>query len=217
LLGSSGVDVQDWFSSTGVRQRVPWGAGTWSISWDTARTTTNNPFTSFDPNLESGLQIAYSQPLIRDRRIDQSRAQYIVAKRNRDSSELRFQESVVQTVATVKQAYWTLEAAIANVDVQQRSLELAQELARQNRIRVDAGQTPPLDLVQSEAEIAQRRENLIQAKTTAEDAEDRLRRLIMNPTEDAFWKVKLDPIETPPPADALPDIDEVVAKTVANR
>jgi outer membrane protein TolC len=217
LLGPSGVDVHDWFSSTGVRQRVPWGAGTWSISWDTARTTTNNPFTTFDPNLESGLQVAYSQPLLRDRRIDQPRAQYIVAKRNRDNSELRFQESVVQTVATVKQAYWTLEAAIANVDVQQQSLELAQELARQNRIRVDAGQTPPLDLVQSEAEIAQRRENLIQAKTTAADAEDQLRRLIMDPDDDGFWKTHIDPSEPPPLVQSAIDVDAAVARAVAGR
>jgi len=41
LLGDTGVDVKDWFSTTGVRQRLPWGAGTWSISWDAARTTTN--------------------------------------------------------------------------------------------------------------------------------------------------------------------------------
>ena len=35
LLGERGVDVNDWFSSTGVRQRLPWGSGTWSVSWDT--------------------------------------------------------------------------------------------------------------------------------------------------------------------------------------
>ncbi|HEX4565925.1 MAG TPA: TolC family protein, partial [Vicinamibacterales bacterium] len=217
LLGASGVDVHDWFSSTGVRQRVPWGAGTWSLSWDAARTTTNNPFTSFDPYLESGLQLAFSQPLLRDRRIDQSRAQYIIAKRTRDGTELRFQESVVQTVATVKQAYWTLEATIANVGVQQRSLELAQELARQNRIRVDAGQIPPLDLVQSEAEVAQRRENLIQARTDAEDAEDRLRRLIMDPSDDAFWHAHLDPTEPPPAVETAPEVDAAVARAVSSR
>jgi hypothetical protein len=46
-------------------------------------------------------------------------------------------------VAGVKQAYLTLKATIANVAVQQRSLELA-EVARQNKIRVDAGQIAPL-------------------------------------------------------------------------
>src|SRR5919197_82626 len=171
LLGDKGVDVQDWFSSTGVRQRLPWGAGTWSISWDTARTATNSPISSFDPNLQSGVQLAFSQPLLKDRTIDAARQQYIIAKRNRDSSELRFRESVVQTVAAVKEAYWTFKAKLANVGVQQRSLELAQELARQNRIRVDAGQIPPLDLVQAEAEVAQRREGLIEAKAVTEDAE----------------------------------------------
>src|SRR5262245_11347655 len=38
LLGETGVDSSDLFSSTGVRQRLPWGSGTWSVSWDTART-----------------------------------------------------------------------------------------------------------------------------------------------------------------------------------
>src|SRR5262245_7657863 len=153
LLGERGVDVNDVFSSTGIRQRLQWGAGTWSLSCDTARTTSNSPINSFDPALQSGFQLAFSQPLLKDRKIDAARQQYIIARRNRESSELRFRESVVQTVAAVKQAYWTLKATIANVAVQQRSLDLAEELARQNKIRVDAGQIPPLDLVQAEAEV----------------------------------------------------------------
>jgi len=217
LLGDTGVDVHDWFSSTGVRQRVPWGGGVWSVSWDTARTTSTNPFVSFDPNLQSGIQAAFSQPLLKDRPIDAARRQYVVAKRNRDSSELEFRQAVVQTVAAVKQAYWTLKAAIANVGVQQRSLELADELARQNRIRVDAGQIPPLDLVQAEAEVAQRRENLIQARATAGDAEDRLRRLIMDPSDTAFWRVSLDPIDTPPEPGMAPEADAAVAAALNER
>src|SRR5712691_1668990 len=210
LLGDRGVDIKDWFSSTGVRQRLPWGAGTWSLSWDTARTTTNSPITSFDPSLQSGFQVAFSQPLLKDRAIDAARQQYIIAKRDQESSELRFRESVVQTVAAVKQAYWTLKASIANVTVQQRSLELAQELARQNKVRVDAGQIPPLDLVQAEAEVAQRRENLIRANTTAEDAEDRLRRLIMDPADALFWQIRIDPSEEPTDRGSLPDVEAAV-------
>ena len=217
FLGESAVDVNDWFSSTGVRQRLPWGAGTWSVSWDTSRTTTNNPISIFDPSLQSGVQLAFSQPLLKDRKIDAARHQYIIARRNEQSSELRFRESVVQTVATVKQAYWTLKATMANVTVQQRSLELAQELARQNSVRVDAGQIPPLDLVQAEAEVAQRKENLIRAKTAAEDAEDRLRRLIMDPGDASFWTMRLDPVEEPAGRVPLPDIDAAVANALKGR
>ena len=217
LLGERGVDVDDLFSSTGVRQRLPWGSGTWSVSWDTSRTTTNNPLTSFDPTLQSGFQLAFSQPLLRDRAIDSPRYQYAIAKRNQDSSDLRFKEAVVQTVAAVKQAYWTLKATRANVDVQQRSLDLARELARENKVRVGAGHIPPLDLVQAEAEVAQRRENLIRAHTLADDAEDALRRLIVGANDTGFWTQRLEPIEEPSVIGPLPDVDAAVAKALDQR
>lgn len=217
LLGERGVDVDDWFSSTGVRQRLPWGSGTWSITWDTARTSSNNPLTSFDPTLESGVQLAFSQPLLRDRKIDSARHQYAVSKRNVEASDLRFREIVVQTIAAVKQAYWTLKATRANVDVQQRSLDLARELARENKVRVDAGQIPPIDLVQAEAEVAQRRENLIRAQAAAGDAEDALRRLIINPKDAGFWQVRLEAIDGLSPVTDLPDIDGAVTKALEQR
>jgi outer membrane protein TolC len=217
LLGDRGIDTNDWFSSTGVRQRLPWGAGTWSASWDASRTTSNSPLTSFDPSVQSGFQVAFSQPLLKDRGIDPVRHQYIIARRNQESSELRFREAAVQTVAAVKQAYWGLKAARANVIVHQRSLELARELVKQNRARVDVGQAPPLDLVQAEAEVAQRRENLIRATADADDAEDRLRRLIVNPDDAAFWRVRLDPVDEPTGRVALPELESAVTKALAER
>ena len=217
LLGTSGVDTRDWFSSTGVRQRVPWGSGTWSVSWDAARTTSNSPLNSFDPSVQSGVQFAFSQPLLRDRKIDAARQQIVIAKRNQESSEFRFRESVVQTVASVKQAYWTLKALRANVTLQESSLDLAQKLAKENEVRVRVGQAPPLDLVQVEAEVADRREGLIRARAAAEDGEDRLRRLIMDPHDASFWQVRVDPTDEPAGRDPLPDLDAIVAKAIDGR
>jgi outer membrane protein len=217
LLGNSSVDTRDWFSSAGIRQRVPWGNGTWSVAWDASRTTSNNLLNSFDPSVQSGFQVAFSQPLLKDRTIDSARQQFIIAKRNEQSSELRFRESAVQTVAAVKQAYWTLKALRANVTVQQRSLELAEELARQNEARVRLGQAPPLDLVQVQAEVADRREGLIRAKAAADDAEDQLRRLIIDPGDRSFWSVHVDPIDEPPGRTAPPDVDAVVAQALDSR
>ncbi len=217
LLGTQGVDTRDWFSSTGVRQRVPWGNGTWSLSWDASRTTSNSLLNSFDPSVQSGFQIAFSQPLLRDRTIDAARQQFVIAKRNEASSELRFRESAVQTVAAVKQAYWTLKALRANVVVQQRSLELADELAKQNEARVRLGQAPPLDLVQVQAEVADRRESLIRAGAAADDAEDQLRRLIIDPADASFWRLRIDPVDEPQGRLPLPDVDAVVAKALETR
>jgi outer membrane protein TolC len=172
LPGISGIQTRDWFSSTGFSQRLQRGGGTWSASWDAARTSTNSPLNTFDPTIQSGLQFAFSQPLVRDRSTDSARAQYVITRRDVASSELHFKQSVVQTIATVKQAYWTFKALTANVTVQQRSLDLAQDLVRQNQARVRVGDAPPLDLVQAQAEVANRRENLIRAQAAARDAVD---------------------------------------------
>ena len=217
LLGTQAIDTSELFSSTGARQRLRHGGGTWSVSWDASRIATSNPFSSFEPSLQSGVLVAFSQPLFRDRKMDSARQQCIVTTRNQESSQLRLRESVVQTVASVKHAYWTLKAAMANVTVQQRSLELAQDLVRQNRARVDVGQVPPLDLVQAEAEVAQRRENLIRAETAARDAEDRLRRLIMDPADTGFWRLRLAPVEEPMSASTPPDADAAVARALDGR
>ena len=149
--------------------------------------------------------------------IDSAQQQLIIAKRNQQSSELRFRESAIQTVAAVKQAYWTLKALRANVTVQQRSLALAEQLAKQNGVRVRVGQAPPLDLVQVQAEVADRRGGLIRAKAAADDGEDELRRLIMDPSRRSFWNVRLDPVDEPRAARRLPDVDAVVAQALDER
>ena len=217
FLGSDAIDTDELFSSAGIRQRLRWGGGTWHASWEASRIGTSSPITSFDPSLQSGLLLAFSQPLFKDRKIDAARHQYIVAERQRQTSDLALKESVVRTVAEVKQAYWTLKAARAHVTVQQRSVELAEDLVRQNRARVAVGQTPPLDLVQAEAEVAQRRENLIRADAVARDAEDHLRRLIMDPEDGSFWKQTIDAVDEVPGSVPPPDVDGAVTNALKGR
>ena len=217
LTGVNGIESRDWFGSAGFSQRLQWGGGTWSASWDAARTSTNSPLNTFDPATQSGIQLAFSQPLFRNRETDSARVQYVITRRDLSSSELRFKQSVVQTVASVKQAYWTYKALTANVTVQQRSLDLAQDLVRQNQARVRVGDAPPLDLVQAQAEVANRRETLIRAQAAARDAEDALRRLIMDPSDAAFWQVHLDPIDAPDANGAPVDVDQAITTALSDR
>ena len=217
LPGTAAIDTQDFFSSTGLQQRLQWGGGTWRASWDAARTTTNSPLSVYDPATQSGIALAFSQPLFRDRAIDEPRLQYIITQRDLQGSELKFRQSVVQTVATVKQAYWTYKALTANVTVQQQSLALAAELVRQNEARVKIGDAPPLDLVQAQAEVANRRENLIRAQAAAKDAEDALRRLIMDPEDTSFWQVQLDLADQPVGDSAPVDVDHAIATALGGR
>ncbi len=112
---------------------------------------------------------------------------------------MRLQEATVHDVGRRRDAPTGSSCRRArSVDVQQRSLDLALELERTNRARVDVGQSPPLDLVAAQAEVAQRRENLIVARTTARQAEDQLRTLIVDPKRADFWTLRLEPADLAP-------------------
>ena len=187
------------------------------MSFNSARTTTTNPLTTFTPSLTSSLQAVFSQPLLRNFKTDAARAQLDLTQRNREIADLRLQEAIARTSADSETAYWSLVSARASVAVQQRSLDLALELERTNRARVDVGQSPPLDLVTARAEVAQRRENLIVARTAALQAEDVLRALIFDPKRTDFWTARLEPADAVPPAGQPPDVDTAVRRALTER
>ncbi len=217
FTGDSSTDTDFWSGSAGVAQLLRRGGGTYDVSFNTARTTTNSPITTFSPSITSSLQAIFSQPLLRNFKTDPARAQLDIAERNRDIEELRLQERIARISADVENAYWLLVAARAAIDVQQRSLDLALELERTNRARVDVGQSPPLDLVAARAEVAQRRENLIVARTAALLAEDALRTRVFDPQRTDFWTARLEPADVVPPVGPPPDVDAAVRRALSER
>jgi HAE1 family hydrophobic/amphiphilic exporter-1 len=215
--GTEGINTNLWSSNFGVSQLLPRGGGTYSAGLDASRTSTNSLLTSLNPQLDAGLTLTLSQPLLRDFKIDPRRAFVETSVRNRELAGSRFRESTVNTGANAEVAYWSLVASIALVDVQQRSLDLALELERNNRARVDVGQSPPLDLVAARAEVAQRQENLIVARTQALQAEDVLRTLIIDPKSADYWLVRLEPADRTPIVGPMPDVDSAVRRALGER
>ncbi|CAN5858057.1 efflux RND transporter permease subunit [soil metagenome] len=217
FFGSEGLETGVWSGTATLFQLMPWGGGNYQIGVDTSRTTTNNLISSLNPSLNARLQLGISQPLLRDFHIDAVRAQVDIARRNRSIADTRLEESVINTGAAAERAYWSLVAALAQTDVQQRALDLALELERTNRARVDVGQSPPLDLVAARAEVAQRRENLIVARTRARQAEDLLRTLIVDTNRQDFWSVRLEPADAVPPVGPARDVDAAVRRALSER
>jgi len=215
--GEDPLTTAYWSGSAGVGQLLPWAGSSYNVSFNTVRTTTTNPLATFSPALTGALQAVFSQPLLRDRKTDNARAQLDITTREREISDLRLQEDIARTSADAESGYWALVAARASVDVQQRSLDLALELERTNRARVDVGQSPPLDLVAAQAEVAQRRENLIVARTTALQAEDVLRSIIFEPGRSDFWTARIEAADAVPPAGPSPDVDTAVRRALNQR
>jgi outer membrane protein TolC len=204
-------------SSLGVGQRLSRFGTSYNVAWTTAHTNSDNFLNSYNPLLQSGVGLTVSQPLFRDFLVDNPRTQLKLAQTSRDVADTRLKDSTVRTAASVKSAYWNLVSARATVDARRTAVELAEELTRVNKAKVDVGQSPPLDEVSAQAEVAANQEQLIIAETNAKLAEDRLRMLIYDPTDRAIWNLSLEPIDTPPTSVTAIDLDAAVTRALANR
>ena len=200
----------------GISQLTKWG-GNYNVSWNSATQSTSNFFTSFNPSVRSTVNFNYSQPLLRNFKIDNARQQLLISTKNREISDVQLRETIVSTVRQVKNAYWQLSYAIASLAVQQQSLELAKESLRNNQTRVEIGTMAPIDIVEAQAEVARNEETVIVAESAIEEAEDGLRALIMDPVAPNFWEINLEPTDTPLLQTREIDIDAAVRNALSKR
>ncbi|MDX1502089.1 MAG: TolC family protein [Thermoanaerobaculia bacterium] len=199
----------------GWSRLVPSG-GTASFSVNNSRFVTNSTFATLNPSFRVDFDLGFSQPLLRNFGTANTRRGIRVARLNRQVSRENFELQVQAVVQLVEQAYWNLVEAREQYVVAEESLALAKELHEQNRIRVDVGTLAPLELVQSEAGIATREEQLIRATAAIGDAEDRLRQLLNVPT-DARWNTLFEPTTEPETAKLEIDLEEAMQTALERR
>ena len=203
--------------SVDVVQEVPWAGGRYAVSWDSSHFSTTNIFSSFDPQLRSSFNANYTQPLLRNLRIDGPRQQIAITRANREISDIQLRRVVVQTRRGVRNAYWDLVYAQSFLEVQRQSLDLAQESLRGNRRRVEVGSMAPIDIVQAESEVARNEEGVILAEVGVGDAEDRLRALVFDPDAPDFWLIQIQPSDNPVLQAPAIDVDAALRNALDNR
>jgi len=217
LAGASGRLTNDSLTANvGANQLLPWGAN-YTVLWDATRGKSNSAYDSPNPSLGSKLNFNFTQPLLRNRAIDNARQQFIVTKMNREISDVSLRQTVLATIRNVKYAYWNLKAANAQLKVAQQSLDLAKESLRNDRSRVEIGTMAPINVVESEAEVARRDEAAIVAESSVRRAEDVLRTLILDTKSATFWTVGFDLTDEPTFAPTVVNVDAVVKAALEKR
>ncbi len=217
LSGATDKLTNDSFQAVvSAQQQFPWG-GNLGIDWNSSRTRSNSSFSSPNPSLRGEISLSYTQPLLRNFKIDSVRQQLLVSRKNREISDVQLQQAVLTTTRSVKSAYWDLAYAVASLGVQRQSLELAQESLRNNRSRVEIGTMAPIDIVEAEAEVAQREEAVLLAEAAVTRAEDALRALVFDPTTPDFWTMRLELTDQPTFQAQTIDLNTAVASAMANR
>lgn len=213
-LQASSFKQQTW--NLGLTQLVAPANGRARLDFDNSRSESDVVFNALNPSFDSSLRLGYTQPLLRNFGRNPGTRALRVARANDKSTASEFERQVNATIQNVDFAYWNLVAAREQLYVSQESLTLAQELHSRNKIQVDVGTLAPLELVQSEAAIATREEDIIRAEAAVGDAADQLRQLLDLPPGDV-WSAEIVPTTKPEIERITIDVDQAIETALASR
>lgn len=151
----------------------------------------------FNPGYTSGLALTLTQPLLKNFGVDINKTFISVAQNNAKVEEHVFTDRVLTVIATVEQTYWEVVFANENLKVAQSALKAAEELLASNRAKAKAGVMAIVDVLQAEAAVAARVEQVIIAEKAIRDQEDQLRRLLNPAEEELRQDVHVIPLDQP--------------------
>lgn len=191
--------------------------GTFSVTANNGRNTTNNVFTSVNPTYTSSLAFQFTQPILRGRSFDQPRRAIEIAKRNLSLTDTQFRQRTIETIATVQRAYWDLTYALRNLQVQRDGVKDAKDQLEHNRRLVDEGQLAPIDVVAAETQVANFEQFVYDALNAVGVAENNLKNLIAADRSDALWSKSVTPIDSVDLEPPLTTLAQALDAAIQNR
>ena len=126
----------------------------------------------------SEARFTLQQHLLRDFWIDADREQIQLRRKDLKISQQALRFQIMKIVLAVELSYYDLLAARENVRVQEKALELRQQLVNETRRRVEVGDLPPLDAEQAETQLENTRTALSAAQEALVGQQDLLKSLL---------------------------------------
>lgn len=193
-----------------VSGNLPYLGGTYALDFSSSRQSTDSTFVTLNPEFPTSVNLNLTQPLWRGLTFDQNRYRIQVARKNLSLSNEQLRQRVIETVTQAIQAYWELDFAYRNLEVQIQAVRLAEQQDASNRRQVKQGILAPVDVIQTQTQISTFEQDVFTAQENLTRAENALKSLISATKEDAIWSMALVPatpidlhVEPPPLADAL--------------
>ncbi|MEO8483591.1 MAG: TolC family protein [Acidobacteriota bacterium] len=200
-----------------ITKTMPWYGGRLTGSFTSLRGSTDKPRTPINPNFNAGGSFSYTQPLLRGLRMDDTRNQIRTLSISRQVADLQLTSTIENTKASVRTAYWNLRQAIEQIEIQRRSLDLANRLFQDNRTKVEIGTLAPIETTTSETQVANAEQALLNAQIQWRTAELTLKRLLAAGPDDPVYTATINPSETAALSIQSVDIAGAVKTALAGR
>lgn len=216
--GSTGTTSTTTYSwSPSVSKQFGKGGGNYFLQFQNSHTNTSNSFSLLNPYYSSNLSLSFTQPLLRDRSIDNNRRQIRIQRKRLDQSDADFRQRTINVITQVQQAYWELVFALRDQQNQLANLNLSRESLRNVEAQIAAGAKAPLERAEVQTELANRESSLLVAVQSVAIAENNLKLLIFKDPSSPEWSAQITPTDSPKFDTTSVNLDEALKAAHDNR
>jgi outer membrane protein TolC len=183
------------------------------------RSSTNSVFATINPSYTGLVQYSLTQHLLKGWGRTNNTSQIRIAQTNQKISEIQFEGQLIDLVAQAQRSYWDLVFAGEDIKIKQRSMDLAQKTLSDNQIQVRIGTLAPIDLVQAESDLANRRVQYVTSTYTEVQTQDQVKKLITSQSDPGLVLAKLNPsqgVRAPEASDVMP-VEAAIKIALENR
>lgn len=191
------------------------------VGFNNNRITTSQLFTNYSPALNSNFRATVTQHLLQGFGPSVNTRFIVQARNTRKISDYAFRQQVLYTVNQIENIYWGLVSAYEDVQSKQRSLQQSTQLASDNRKQLQIGTLAPLDVVQSDSNVASDQQALVNSQSNLEYQQLVMKQAISRNLNDPVLANapviptdRLSILETP---EEKMSVDDLVKEADANR
>ena len=196
--GRSGTTTSTTYSlNPSINKSFELGGGNYTLTFANSHTNTSSSFSFINPYYSSNLSLQFTQPLWRNRSIDNSRRSIRIQKKRLEQSDADFRLRTIDVITQVQRAYWDLVFALRDQQNQFDNLNLTRENLRRVEAQIAVGTKAPLERAEVQTELANRESSLLVAVQGVSIAENNLKQLIFRDPTTREWSAQVTPTDTP--------------------
>jgi HAE1 family hydrophobic/amphiphilic exporter-1 len=200
-----------------ITKQFSTGGGQYQLFFNSQRGTTNQGFARLSPFYSTEVGATFTQPLLRNRSIDQFRHDIRVQRKRLTQSDADFRLQVIAVISQVQLAYWELIFARRNEQNQLANVNLAREQLRMIEEQISVGISATLERAQALTQIASAETALLSATQNVTTTENVLKQLILRNKSATEWSHRIKPTDERPLEAPTTNLKEALDEAFANR
>jgi outer membrane protein TolC len=198
-------------------QLLPTGTR-YTVGFSASKSSTNSRNQLFNPLINSGLNVNLQQPLLRNRGMYLTKLPVTIARSRLRVGEYNIEGNLLRLVTDAENAYWDVILRREDLSVQEKALSLAEQSLKRAQRELELGAISALEIYQPEAQYANYRILVTQARFRLQQAENTLRRFIGADLDPQYRAMPLSLTEAiAPPVETKLEPEPLVERAIRQR